>query len=168
MGGLGSGREAEVYSGTVEESLQLDVNRFVRSGVIRQGCKASGIIEWERLGKTTSSIGYETQCYAENGYVRLNYRVHSLYMGDQVLNHTIDLITTRPHFGGVRWWFMCPGCENNVTKLYQPPGDKYFLCRTCQNLTYTSCRESGNSLYHQLAAETGLDIKQVKRVLKRR
>ena len=167
MGGFGSGREAEVYSGTVEECLQLDVNWFVRKGIIRQSCQTSGIISWERL-MVTSSIGYEAQCYLENGHIRLYYRTSSLTMGEQVINYNVELFTTKPYFGGVRWWFICPGqdCDRMVAKLYQPPRANFFLCRTCQNLTYTSCRDSHkyDSIYEKIAANTGLDIRLVKRI----
>jgi len=166
MGGLGSGREAYRYSGTVEGSLQLDVNRLVRDGTIRQGNQGNGVITW--AGLRPSSVGYEVQCFIENGYIRLQYTVSRMGWEDRVLNYSIELYTTKPHFGGVRWWFICPNeeCEKMVTKLYQPSGAYYFLCRKCNNLTYQSCRDSGkyDSLYKQMALETGLSLKAVKRV----
>jgi len=170
MGGLGSGRPPDVYSGTVEECLSLDVNRFAREGSIGKGCQASGIISWDGPLGIKSSIGFEAQCFMKNGYMRLQYTVSSFAMGEQVVNYNVELITTKPHLGGVRWWFICPNqdCEKMVAKLYQPPGARYFLCRTCQNLTYTSCRDSHkyDSYYKQIAADTGLDIKLVRRISK--
>lgn len=170
MGGIGSGREADVYSGTVEESLSLDVNRLVKEGSIRKQSQTSGIISWDRLIGIESSIGFEAQCFMENGYMQLQYKVTSLAMGEQVVNYNVELFTTRPYFGGVRWWFICPNqdCERMVVKLYQPPGAKYFLCRTCNNLTYQSCRDSGksNPFCEQLAKDTGLDIKLLKKVFR--
>jgi hypothetical protein len=73
MGGIGSGREAEVYSDTVEESLSLDVNWLVRIGIIRQGFRSDGTIGWETFGAASSTIGYETSCYIDTGYIRLLY-----------------------------------------------------------------------------------------------
>jgi hypothetical protein len=139
MGGVGSGRQPDVYSGTVEESLQLDVNRFVREGTIRKQCQTSGIISWERPIWIKPSIGFETQCFIENGYMRLEYAVSNLTSREPV-KYNIELFTTKPYFGGLRWWFICPNtdCDRMVVKLYKPPGAKYFLCRTCQNLTYQS------------------------------
>jgi hypothetical protein len=147
MGGIGSGRKAEVYSGTVEESLQLDVNKFAREGVIKPHGQASGIIAWERLIGQTPSIGYEVQCYGENGHIRLQYTASCLAMGKRVVNYDVELFTTKPNYGCVRWWFICPNqeCNKMVVKLYQPPGTEYFLCRTCHNLTYQSCRNSGKT-----------------------
>lgn len=171
MGGLGSGREADVYSGTVEESLSLDVNQFVREGIIRQDCRTSGIITWPSFAGMTSSIDYEAYCDIDNGNIRLSYTMSHLIMGDNDYSYYVDLVTTKPNYGGVRWWFICPNqdCEKQVGKLYRPPRSNYFLCRTCQNLTYTSCRESHkwDSFDQQIATETGLNIRQVKNIYKK-
>jgi hypothetical protein len=169
MGGTGSGRKADVYSGIVEESSQLDVNTLVRDGIIGQGCHASGIISWTRFSGT-SSIGFETDCYMLNGHITLNYRVSQLGKSDQIINYPIELCTTKPNYGGIRWWFICPNtdCNAMVGKLYQPLGGQYFLCRTCNNLTYASCRDSHKSdpFMEELAAETGLTVGQVKKVMR--
>jgi hypothetical protein len=78
---------------------------------------------------------------------------------------------TAQHFGGVRWWFLCPlaGCGRRVAKLYLPPGGRYFGCRRCHRLTYTSCQESGQfrALYGRLAAEMGTDPATARRVFGR-
>jgi hypothetical protein len=65
--------------------------------------------------------------------------------------HSVDLKvrleTTQPHFGGRRWWFLCPlyrknmPCERRVRKLYRPPLLRYFGCRSCLDLTYRSVQE---------------------------
>jgi hypothetical protein len=51
------------------------------------------------------------------------------------------------HFGGRRWWGICPlvgngqACNRRVGKLYLPPGGRYFGCRQCYRLTYRSVQE---------------------------
>jgi hypothetical protein len=56
----------------------------------------------------------------------------------------IRLQTTRPHLGGVRWWFTCPlgigsaPCRRRVSKLHLHR--RYFGCRHCHSLTYRSCQ----------------------------
>lgn len=166
MGGIGSGREADVYSGTVEESLQLDVNQLARDGAIRPHCQINGILTWNNPIGEKPSIGYEIQTYGQNGHIRLIYSVSRLGMGEKGINYNVELYTTRPHFGGIRWWFICPNCDNMVVKLYQPPGTEYFLCRTCHKLTYQSCRDSGKSnvIFDAIAKETGLSVKEVRKV----
>jgi hypothetical protein len=89
---------------------------------------------------------------------------------DRGISYMVDLETATPHFGELRWWFICPNenCNKMVVKLYQAPGADYFLCRKCSNLTYQSCRDSGKSNYiiDALEADTGLTSKEVKRTYK--
>lgn len=73
--------------------------------------------------------------------------VYTMTQSQQRLDYRIFFQTTRPHFGGVRWWFVCPllvhgqACRHWVTTLYLPPGEPYFGCRHCYDLTYSSCQE---------------------------
>lgn len=60
----------------------------------------------------------------------------------------IKLVCTRPHFGGVRWWFSCPlqtgsggVCARRVQKLWLPPGQMYYGCSVCYGLTHKSSLE---------------------------
>ena len=55
----------------------------------------------------------------------------------------IELTFTRCAFGGVRCWFICPGCGLRVGRIYLPvtmyAGGRrvsYFRCRHCYSLTY--------------------------------
>jgi hypothetical protein len=65
----------------------------------------------------------------------------------QSADYEVGLSTTRPRFGGLRWWFICPlslrdqPCERRVAKLYFPHGARHFGCRCCHDLTYQSVRE---------------------------
>jgi hypothetical protein len=51
-----------------------------------------------------------------------------------------------------------------------PPGGRYFGCRRCYDLTYTSCQESHkyDKLYRDLGAPMGLSAAQVKRMMEKR
>jgi hypothetical protein len=55
-----------------------------------------------------------------------------------------DLETTRPQYGGVRWWFTCPRCgrRRRVLYAYTITGWHRFACRRCHGLRYYSQRES--------------------------
>lgn len=61
-------------------------------------------------------------------------------------------VRTPPAPRGVR-------CGRRVRKLYLPPGGRYFGCRHCYRLTYTSCQESHqyDRLINTIAAEMGID-----------
>jgi hypothetical protein len=53
----------------------------------------------------------------------------------------ISLDATSCPNGGVRLWFKCPTCNRRGYKLYRPPGERFFACRGCHNLTYRSVQE---------------------------
>jgi hypothetical protein len=60
-------------------------------------------------------------------------------------------------------------CGRRAGKLYLPPGGRYFGCRLCHGLTYTSCQESHkyDAAFRRLARDTGFDFATVKRVMNR-
>jgi len=62
------------------------------------------------------------------------------YFGNSGIGQIINLCTTRPHFGGVRYWFTCR-CGRRVGRLYVSVGETTFRCRLCHGWTYRSCQE---------------------------
>ena len=82
----------------------------------------------------------------DNAWLRLHYRANG-----EAVDYKVQLVTTKPNYGGHRWWFICPivrrdgGPPRRVAKLYLPSGSKYFGSREAYGLTYTSCQESGKS-----------------------
>ena len=66
-------------------------------------------------------------------------------VGESMLmaKHRSQLVGTKPHYGGVRWWFLCSRCDRRVSRLHLPIQVRdYFLCRVCHNLTYESVQAS--------------------------
>lgn len=51
-------------------------------------------------------------------------------------NQSVQLSYSRCNYGGIRYWFLCPGCDRRVGVLYRKPLEETFFCRTCQSLTY--------------------------------
>jgi hypothetical protein len=133
----------------VEECLVLDVAELARDGVI--GCPGNSVstLEWEYPSAEESviSVGYAIEL-AEDGrpVFRLRYSVRR-NGSQQYVDLPILLQTTRPHFGGVCWWFTCPlesagqPCNRRIRKLYLPPRSDSFGCRACHGLTYQSSRD---------------------------
>jgi hypothetical protein len=164
MGGAGSG--ATYYhwwqpakKTVVEQCRHLDANRWAREGILRAGVLCSGRWRWAngQTGKETASIGYEVDMTdADDPRLWLSYTLTQT--GEQV-RYAVRLQTSRVHRGGLRWWFTCPllvggwPCDRRVGKLYLPPGGRYFGCRHCYQLTYTSCQEShkGDALFRLMA-----------------
>jgi hypothetical protein len=133
---------------TVEDCRFLDMNRWMREGILREGIRRYGGWTWcdAHTGEQTSSIGYELDTTdMTSPWIRLYYT----FTESQVkIDYRVHLQTTSPYFGGLRWWFTCSllvkgrACQRRVSKLYLPPGDQYYGCRHCYGLTYTSCQES--------------------------
>jgi hypothetical protein len=171
VGGMLSGRWGwHTKRPTVEESRMLDLSKLKRDGAFRPGC--SGHVRWLRGETETSSIGYTVGQQDCGLILTLHYKITRT--GEDV-KIPVRLDTTRPRFGGLRWWFICPltvngrPCTRRVGKLYLPPGARYFGCRHCHGLTYTSCQESHkyDKLFRFLAQDTGYDLATVKWAMNR-
>jgi hypothetical protein len=53
----------------------------------------------------------------------------------------VEVSTTAPHLGGVRWWLACPDCSARCASLFYVPG-RGLICRRCSGVTYASQRLS--------------------------
>lgn len=94
----------------------------------------TGHYRWLRGETETASVSY--LMWPENeGLVRI--LMYKLNKTQQEINVRVPLETTRPRFGGLRWWGRCP-CGRRISKLYLAPGAICFACRTCHGLTYES------------------------------
>jgi hypothetical protein len=78
-----------------------------------------------------------------NGCVRLKYEMTDYWTGEPLaVDDKIFLATSRPTFGGLRWWFMCPQLNRRVRKLYLPRSGRHFWSRHAYELAYASQRET--------------------------
>jgi len=162
MGGYGSGRwYRSGTKETVEDCRTIDINWLIREGIFDAGWRR-GSINWTDCftGEERSSISYEVNLSAR--WMRLSYR----FTGEDVsFDYKVPLVTTELPWGGVRWWFVCAltcngrYCGRRVGKLHLPPQGRYYGCRHCYNLTYTSCQESHkyDRMWRSLAAECRTD-----------
>jgi hypothetical protein len=174
MGGCGSGRKWG--QPVVDDARILDVDRFTQEGVLRPHVHCSGSWGWTDVatGEKTASINYELKTDAQAGWIRLKYTITNHSSGEPFpVDSRVELVTTRPHFGGVRWWFVCPFSGRRVRKLYLHPVSEYFGSREAFGLTYQSCRETAGDratrkvqkiLYHRLGG-TG-DVGELHRIQK--
>ena len=149
MGGCGSTRWGwHSKKDTVEHCRSLDTSRWMREGILREGNHKSGTWIWldSLTGKQVSSIGYEVD--TTNAYLRWVRLFYNITRTGEAIDYKIRLATTHPNFGGLRWWFICPlvangkACNRRVGKIYIPPSGRYYGCRHCYDLTYTSCQQS--------------------------
>jgi hypothetical protein len=172
MGGFGSGWQGPKKA-TVEASLILTASKLVRRKSLVPGARTFGSWGWTCEGedKPHATIGYEANLVdLEAAWLRLHYQ----WRGEPV-DYRVRLVTTKPTYGGLRWWFICPlerrddGPPRRVAKLYLPPGSRYFGSRKGHGLTYTACQESGKfrGLFRLLAAEMETDEAMVRAALNR-
>lgn len=54
----------------------------------------------------------------------------------------IKLTTSLTRWGGIRYWFSCPVCEERKGTLFKDPGKNIIACRSCLKLDYRSHRFS--------------------------
>jgi hypothetical protein len=180
MGGFGSGRWGQhTKKTTVEQCLTLNIHRLIQAGLLRgltfvDGQPdtlplSSGTIDWTTAaGTQRASAGYFTEVTADGLVLRLHY-----VTAGQSVDLPIHLHTTRLPVGGRRWWFVCPGssdmetCGQRVVKLHLPPGGLRFGCRSCHDLTYRSCQESGQleSMARYAASVMGRSVESMRPVV---
>lgn len=165
MGGIGSGWQGPKKL-TVEESLTLDMKRLVEAGAVAPGRRRSGVWAWRYSGEEPfARLSYEANATElGDAWFRISGRVN-----DEPVDYRIQLETTQPNFGGLRWWFICPLSGQRAAKLHLPPGAKYFAHRDFYGLTYRSCQESNQfrGLFRRLAAEMGTTDDGIRLMLSR-
>lgn len=144
MGGPGSGSWYRwgPTKRRVEECDSVDTAVLRRRGWLRPGAISTGPLTWTyRPGAATSQITLTTDLSnPECPLARLSYT-----LSGERLTYPVELEATQPHYGGVRWWFLCPmrprgvPCGRRVRKLYR--SGHCFGCRQCHDLTYKSRQE---------------------------
>jgi hypothetical protein len=149
MGGPGSGQHGGHW--TVEGSYRLDIETLVRS-MRGRGARGTGQIVWPNEFAVDFEWDVSDPLYA---WVNLRQRE---------VDQLVYLYHTRPHLGGDRWWFVCPGEDRRARMLYLPPGAKLFGTRQAHRLAYTSQRRSPKDRVvrraHKIRAKLGSDSTQ--------
>jgi hypothetical protein len=148
MGGYGSGRTGG--RPTVESGLSLNIDRLIRRRWLVPGTRSQGTISWtNNWTEHAGSVRYEANLIDPNdAWIRLKFAATDYWTGER---HEVDqliwLATTRPHFGGARWWFMYDNCR--VGRLHLPPGGRRFASRRAYRLAYASQRGSAVDRAHR-------------------
>lgn len=105
-------------------------------------------------------MSYDLIVREADGSLRLRYTFPA-DPGAAAADYRVALVTTPCHLGGRRWWFLCPllrrgrACERRARKLYL--AGRYFGCRTCHDLTYTSTQQSDSRVYRAVRTGWGPD-----------
>ena len=127
---------------TVEDCLALDTNRLARGGWFRG--LTSGNITW-----------------TNGSQISLSYRQPHLHLSytrnGEPMRQTIHVEAAPCNFGGWRYYFTCPGCQNRRYKLRL--GGNGFYCRHCYQLPYYSqqCGDLDGLIHQKHKVEAKLE-----------
>jgi hypothetical protein len=130
---------------TVEDCLALDATKLARSGALRKPPGSASVHCWfDSLGRPCQTI---RAVIVSQRVIRLEYEASS-----REVDLTVGILTTPCNFGGLRFWFACPGksfmhgCGCKTSRLYLPPGSSRFACRRCHNLTYYTAQRHSSKV----------------------
>lgn len=144
MGGRGSGRQMFWSDITkLDDGLRLDINKLVRDDLIAADRWNTGALKWTRArtGEDRGNIGYEINTLITSEMWLRVYYTSTIRGEKHNMDYKIPLTTTQPHYGGKRFWFLCPSTGKRTSILYSPPGSKYFASRYAYRLKYQSQSE---------------------------
>ena len=137
----------------------------------------SGWIFWTNCyGEETSSIGIIVSTLDSDNYIQFQYTITKRSTGEKIeCDYKVQLATTPCHFGGVRYWFICPlskngvYCGRRVGKLYRTPGATHYGCRHCYNLSYESRNETRSGMFGAFGSvlRTDRKIEELRSQIKR-
>lgn len=130
----------------LESALCLNLRRMFELGALRVGSLTSGAWGWTRDGVTTGSIGYTGNVGTDSGTLTLSYSNRDRDTGErQDVQCTIRLEPLPCHYGGRRWYFVCPYTGRRALKLYKWNGIERFCHRDAirPRPTYASQRDGG-------------------------
>jgi hypothetical protein len=119
--------------------MSLNIDRLIRGRSCVPGGRSQGTLFWtNNYGEHSGSVGYESDLTnPDHAWIRLKFTGTDYWTDER---HPIDqlvwLATTRPYFGGVRWWFIHD--NRRVGRLHLPPGGRRFASRRAYCLAYAS------------------------------
>jgi len=165
------GRHSYSNRWTCEESKSIPVTFLNKHHYFDGGVRWGGM-NWTRNGEKTGSISFVVSAVEGDEYIRFQYTQTDRHSGEKTeLDYKVRLEWTACHFGGRRWWFICPlvvngrACNRRVGVLYLD-GGKYFGCRHCYDLTYESSKTSHQ--FDRMFLRMGIDPKEAKQLFKER
>ena len=111
MGSLIDGRGRWIRVGaqrTVDDLLQLNAHKVMLAGAPAGRWHSTWRWTWHTWqGQQTAAIDLVVTL-AEQALLSYTWQ------GQPVQPYAVNVATTTPHYGGVRYWWLCPGCGRRV------------------------------------------------------
>jgi hypothetical protein len=155
---------------TCETSRALSI-RFLKKLGYLSNYYRSGTVTWTQgCSGYKSSIGITAFMRSDDQHFCLKY-THTSYGGVKTeLNYRVEIVSTPCHFGGKRYWFICPlvrggvPCRRRVGVLYG--AGKYYGCRRCHDLAYQSQQETHSGMWSFLSKYVFNDLEEKEAALR--
>jgi hypothetical protein len=113
----------------VEDCLKLDLAWLMRLGPVRDGQSGTGQVNWTKEGEPTGSARFRL--------ILTNEETAQLILQFGTAKQVIRLTAVKQHFGGWRWWLVCPVTGARARTLYKPQGGVRFASRQAWRLVYS-------------------------------
>jgi hypothetical protein len=163
MGGSGSGRTGGWPTVERTEALVISADKIV--GPVMRKLRGDGFstipdgeraevdfrsLNWSRDGEVWASIDVRLSLEPRSGRATLRYDVDHFSRRTGPQEQAIEMVTLTCYFGGVRWFWVCPGTGRRVSKLYLPNGAVQFRGRgpKAYRLAYQSQRNGTDDAAH--------------------
>ena len=149
---------------TIDDLPHLDASELAWSGIIERG-EEGEMWPFDDLTEETDNFADRNPAFAKldlvklarsehgDGKVRLGVTFKTTHYSARSEDWISDdwrqftLVSTRPHYGGKRWWFECTGCGERRARIYLSPC-QYALCRVCLKLTYETRQQHNHASRH--------------------
>jgi len=123
---------------TVEDALSLSISTLRRRGLLSDRGGRQRFPWNNEQGEVIASIDVVVDMTSRpSPIVRLQY-IASVDGTRHRIDLPVALTSSLLHHRGHRWWFSCPACGRRVGVLHLPPGEVFFACRACHDLSYRS------------------------------
>lgn len=148
-----------------EHCFRIDLPWMFKTGRITPGAHVNWSLHWNCGGEPSGNINYEA-IMDEPGDERLILKFTQGSGADkETVRQEVRLVWTQPHYGGRRWWMVCPYKGTRCTKLFLPGNGDRFASRAAWKVHYKSQRadwhdqpfERLNRLQRKLGCREGYD-----------
>ena len=136
VGGIGSGRRTN--RATTDDCLRIALPDLKRLGMIKRHCMNRRTLTWTRNGRMVAELTLVSDVDCREPYPCLKITGHA--HGRQI-NCLVWLESSPMHFGGERWYALCPHTGRRCTTLVLPPGKTHFASVGGWGVAYGSQRE---------------------------
>jgi len=103
----------------LENYFSINISDLVRASDMELSRTKTNTLRWVNI---------------ENSYVRFRYNLSS----DKSMSYKVKLSYTNPHYGGKRFWFICPVTNHRVKKLFLLNKEGFFVSRKQSGILYAS------------------------------